>query len=143
MLPLKLQLVPPSSIPQGAHDRHVSTPVTQKIKRFTSPNETGHKWSFGCDSEKHLSVLCFVSGVVQGNRMHGEAQGLLKAAHPGRGFNSLCHGRAKEAAVRMNSAAPWLQPPNSSLLFGVPLERLMQKKLVKTPPQRQFYYIMT
>lgn len=68
MLPLNLQLVPPSSIPQGAHGWCVSTPppppVTQKMKYFTSPSETGHKCSFSSDSEKHSSVLCFVSSVA-------------------------------------------------------------------------------
>lgn len=64
MLPLKLQIVPLSSIPQRAHDRHVPTPVTQKIESFTSSRAKGYKGTFGCDSEKHLSVLCFLSSVA-------------------------------------------------------------------------------
>lgn len=64
MLPLKLQLVPLSSTPQGAYDRHEPNPVTQKIKCLTSPSAKGHKGTFSCESEKHLSVLCFLRSVA-------------------------------------------------------------------------------
>lgn len=105
----------------------VNPPVTQKIKYFTSPSETGHKCSFGSDSEKHSSVLCFVSGVAQGNQMHWQAQDLLKAAHPSCVVNSLRHGRGREVVVSTSLAALWLQPVNSNypkLLFGFALCRM-------------------
>lgn len=39
-------------------------PMTRKIKYFTVPSGTGHKCNSGCDSERHLSVLCFVPTVA-------------------------------------------------------------------------------
>lgn len=53
-----------SNVSEGAYDRHVMTPMTQLIKGFTMPQETGHKHGSGWASERHLSVPCFVSVVA-------------------------------------------------------------------------------
>lgn len=103
MLPLTWQLVPPSGIPQGAHDRHVSTPVTQKTKRFTSPGKKGHKCNFGFREALGCPLLCKHCRMKEQDTH--QAQDLLKAAYPSYVFNSLCLRRGKEVVVSTSLAA--------------------------------------